>query len=344
MDGKRKGGMGPNWNETADFYNRFAFCELEDTRTYLETIGVGEGDTLLDVCCGPGRVSVLAAEMGAQVTGIDSAERMLGHAAENAQARGVGDKCTFQMQDWDSVLVGQNVKRHDVVIACRCRAMMDVEKLSALAKRTAAVQIFADAPSIPGLLNILFDGCGETPRPEGASDGERADRPHMEGRPGEGGMPMPPAGPEGPGSRPGGMPGGMRPGGPMGGPGRMPGGSMGGPGGPRGPRAGRKPSAYKGVIDAVYNAGFDPNVRIMPERFRKTFASRDEAIAWVGSLSPERAAGHEERLATNVAPFLTDTPDGKVEFLLATSAAIIWWDVRGKASENPWILGVDEDR
>lgn len=41
MDGKRKGGMGPNWNETADFYNQFAFCELEDTRTYLETIGVG---------------------------------------------------------------------------------------------------------------------------------------------------------------------------------------------------------------------------------------------------------------------------------------------------------------
>ena len=328
MDGKRKGGMGPNWNETADFYNQFAFCELGDTRAYLETIGVGEGDTLLDVCCGPGRVSVLAAEMGAQVTGIDSAERMLAHAKENAQARGVGDACTFQLQDWNSVLVGQNVKLHDVVLACRCGAMMDVEKLSALAKRTAAVQIFADAPSIPGLLNILFDGCGEAPHPEGAPDGERVDRPHMEGRRGEGGMPIPPAGPEGLGPRPGGMPGGMRPGGPM--------------GGPRMPRGGRKPSAYKGVIDAVYDAGFDPNVRIMPERFRKTFASRDEAIAWVGSLSPERAAGREERLATNAAPFLSDAPDGKVEFLIATSAAIIWWDVRGKASENPWILGVDE--
>lgn len=58
MDGKRKGGKGPNWNEIADFYSDFAFCELDDTRAYLDAIGVGEGDTLLDVCCGPGRVSV----------------------------------------------------------------------------------------------------------------------------------------------------------------------------------------------------------------------------------------------------------------------------------------------
>ena len=332
MEEKRKGGKGPDWNGIADFYNQFAFCELDDTRTYLDAIGVGEGDSLLDVCCGPGRVSVLAAEMGARVTGIDSAERMLEHAAENAQARGVADRCTFQLQDWNSVLVGQNVKRHDIVIACRCGAMMDVDKLSALAKRTAAVQIFADAPSIPRLKNILFDGCGEEPKPpEGAPDAERADRPRMEGRPGG---PGPQPGEGGPGPRPGMPPFGP---GPMG-PGPRPGGPMGGPG----PRGGRKPSAYKGVIDAVYAAGFDPNVRILPERFRKTFASRDEAVEWVCSLDPERAEGHKGRVAINVAPLLTETPDGKVEFLIATSAAIIWWDVRGKASENPWILGVEE--
>ena len=59
------------------------------------------------------------------------------------------------------------------------------------------------------------------------------------------------------------------------------------------------------------------------------------------ALDPERAAGHEDRVATNVAPFLAETPEGKVEFLIATSAAIIWWDVRGKTSENPWILGLE---
>ena len=320
MGKKREGEAGADWNGIADFYNEFAFCELDDTRAYLDAIGVGEGDTLLDVCCGPGRVSVLAAERGAKVTGIDSAERMLAHAKENAQAMGVGDACTFQLQDWNSVLVGQNVKLHDVVIACRCGAMMDIEKLSALAKRTAAVQIFADAPSIPRLQDILFDGCGKKEEPHDGPDGERAEDPHAMGRPEGPGGPEPcgPMGPGGPGPR-----------GPM------------GPGGP-GPKPGRKPSGYKKVIDAVYDAGFDPNVRIMPERFRKTFATREEAVAWVCSLSPERAEGFEDRVAANVAPFLAETASGEVEFLIATSAAIIWWDVRGKASENPWILGVAE--
>lgn len=332
MGKERKGEAGADWNGIADFYNQFAFCELDDTRAYLDAIGVGEGDTLLDVCCGPGRVSVLAAERGAKVTGIDSAERMLAHAKENAQVRGVEDKCTFQLQDWNSVLVGQNVKLHDVVIACRCGAMMDIEKLSALAKRTAAVQIFADAPSIPRLQGILFDGCGDADEPHGAPEGERADRPHRGGRPEEA-----PGGPGFGGSMGPGPRGPMGPGGPgFGGPrGPM------GPGGPS-PKPGRKPSGYKKVIDAVYDAGFDPNVRIMPERFRKTFATREEAVAWVCSLSPERAEGFEDRVAANAAPFLTETASGEVEFLIATSAAIIWWDVRGKASENPWILGVVE--
>lgn len=75
-EGRRgPGGRGPNWDETADFYNTFSFRELDDSRTYLDAIGVGAGDTVLDVCCGPGRMSILAAERGAQVTGIDSAPR-----------------------------------------------------------------------------------------------------------------------------------------------------------------------------------------------------------------------------------------------------------------------------
>lgn len=145
--------------------------------------------------------------------------------------------------------------------------------------------------------------------------------------------PMPPAG--GPGM-PGGTAGpGMPPMPPAGRPGPM------GPGGPGAPGGNRKPSAYKQLIDKVYDLGYDPNVRIMPERFRKAFATAAEANAWVCSLNPERARGNEERVAANVAPLLREV-DGGVEFMIATAAAIVWWDVRGAAAGNPWIMGVAE--
>lgn len=294
---KRRQG-GPDWNEQADHYNKFVFCELEDTETYLDAIGIAPDDTVLDVCCGPGRISVLAAARAAHVTGIDSAEKMLAAARANASERGL-DNVDFRLLDWECVLPGQNVKKHDVVIASRCGAMMDVEKLSALANRTAAVQIFANSPSIPALLGVLFSGCADVPG--------RASQP---GR--DAGVPR---------EMPGGKP-------PMG-----PGGPQGGPGGPGFgvPAGGRARSAYIDIINKVYNAGFDPNVRILPERFRKTFATPGEAVEWVCSLKPERSAGFEERVALNVEPFLTDA-DGGVEFCIATSAAIIWWDVRGTAA------------
>ncbi len=326
---------GPDWNQIADFYSAFTLCELDDTRAYFDAIGLDGADSVLDVCCGPGRASIAAAERGCAVTGIDSAERMLAHARENAAACGVGERCTFVLQDWGQVLPGQNVKVHDVVFAARCGAMMDVAKLSSLARKTVAVQIFADAPSIPALQGVLFSGCEA---PEGPEDAPRPGRPPMPPAGGPG-APMP-----GPGMPPAGGPG--MPGGPMGpgGPGMPPMPPAGGPG-PMGPggagASGRKPSAYKELIDKVYNLGFDPNVRIMPERFRKTFATAAEANAWVCTLDPDRARGNEERVAANVAPLLRQT-DAGVEFCIATAAAIVWWDVRGAAATNPWIMGIAE--
>lgn len=280
------GGRGVNWNDQADMYSQFAFCELDDTRTYLEAIGVAAGDSVLDVCCGPGRISVLAAERGASVVGIDSAQNMLAHARRNAEAMGVSQRCEFRLLDWDHVLPGQNLEQADVVIASRCHAMMDVAKLSSLARRTVGVQIFANAPSIPELQNVLFSGCGNTS--SAASGG-----PAAHGSPNAGA-----------------------------------GAGAGAPGGPRPDGPAAPQSIYLAIAQKAFEAGYDPNIRIFPERFRKTFPSADEALAWVAALRPDRAEGSLERLALNIAPFLHETGEGALEFCIATKAAIIWWNVR----------------
>lgn len=291
-----------NWDNGADMYSEIAFSELDDTRIYLDAIGVCEGDTVLDVCCGPGRMSVLAAERGAYVVGVDSSEGMLAHARENAEAMGLAERCDFRLMDWDHVLPGQNLHAADVVLASRCGAIMQVEKLSALARRTVGVQIFANAPSIPALLDVLFSGCGEPMGGRGPAG------PGGPGGPGASG---------GPGMPPAGMPP-MGPGGPK--PGF-------GPGRPREDGPDAKEAIYLKIARKAFEAGYDPNVRVFPERFRRRFASPEEAVAWVASLNSERAEGNLERLATNVAPFLAES-DGGVEFCIATKAAIIWWDVR----------------
>ncbi len=251
-----------DWNKEADFYNAFAFCELEDTQRYLDEINIEPHDSVLDVCCGPGRISVLAAKHASRVTAFDSAESMLDHARRNAEKFGV-DNIDFKLLDWNCVLPGQNLGIHDIVIASRNQAIGDIEKLSSLATKRVAVQIFADAPSIPSLLNVLYSGCG-----------------------------MPTHGP-----RPGAA-------------------------GPNAPR----PLGYMDIVNKAYGMGFKPNVRIMPERFRKQFASEQDACAWVCSLKPQFSEGNESRIAANIEPFLTSKETG-VEFCIATTAAIIWWDL-----------------
>jgi SAM-dependent methyltransferase len=51
--------------------------------------------TVLDVGAGTGALSLLAAELGHQVTALDLSSRMLSKAREKAEARGLADRLTF---------------------------------------------------------------------------------------------------------------------------------------------------------------------------------------------------------------------------------------------------------
>jgi 2-polyprenyl-3-methyl-5-hydroxy-6-metoxy-1,4-benzoquinol methylase len=68
----------------------------------LELLEIEPGDTVLDVGCGPGILSVRAAPLvGAEgsVTGIDVAEGMLDVAREKAASQGAGDAVSFELGD-----------------------------------------------------------------------------------------------------------------------------------------------------------------------------------------------------------------------------------------------------
>jgi 2-polyprenyl-3-methyl-5-hydroxy-6-metoxy-1,4-benzoquinol methylase len=61
-----------------------------------------EGQTLLDLGCGSGQVSLLAASMGARVIGIDIAPRMLEIARTAAKGAGLGERIQYMEGDVDT--------------------------------------------------------------------------------------------------------------------------------------------------------------------------------------------------------------------------------------------------
>ncbi len=93
----------------------FAPLELQTTPCAAQLVkhaGIRAGQKVLDVCCGTGVVSVTAARLGAQVTGLDLTPELLQRARENASIGGLeidwheGDveKLPFGDATFDAVL------------------------------------------------------------------------------------------------------------------------------------------------------------------------------------------------------------------------------------------------
>ncbi len=80
-------------------------------RGFLEAHGIA-GKTVLDLGCGSGQVSLLAARMGARVTGIDVVEDMVATARRNAEAAGVAESTQFRVGD----VHGADVEPTDVTL------------------------------------------------------------------------------------------------------------------------------------------------------------------------------------------------------------------------------------
>jgi SAM-dependent methyltransferase len=73
----------------------------------------------LDLACGQGTGSVWLAARGLQVVGLDVSPVAIAHARELAQRAGVGDRCRFEVVDFDAGLpAGAPV---DVILCCKFR-------------------------------------------------------------------------------------------------------------------------------------------------------------------------------------------------------------------------------
>jgi SAM-dependent methyltransferase len=87
----------------------------ESGEAFVSTLGITEGLEILDLACGDGTTALPAAELGANVVGVDIASNLV--AAGNARAQGLGvTNCRFQEGD-ASDLSGIDDDSFDLVVS-----------------------------------------------------------------------------------------------------------------------------------------------------------------------------------------------------------------------------------
>lgn len=78
----------------------------KDTQFFSEEVVIGEGRTFLEIGCGSGVISVLAAIRGAKVTAVDINEVAVCNTQENARRHGVEDRLKVLKSDIFNALEG----------------------------------------------------------------------------------------------------------------------------------------------------------------------------------------------------------------------------------------------
>jgi SAM-dependent methyltransferase len=253
----RQGETGNMWDKSADMYNRMAGMEKTYTLNQINAFDTAPTDTVLDIGCGPGRISVPMAQRARSVTSIDSSEKMLDYCRKNAREAGVTN-LDARLLDWEKAVVGENLEQHDIVIASRSPGMSDIRKISSFARKYAVVIAWANAPNIPMIIGDLFKGLDEARR-------------------------LPPV------------------------------------------RQDRS-IGYNVTYNIIYDAGYDPNVRIVTDGFTRDFASREQAYAELWQLR-EIPGDIPPVFKNNVDRWLTSNENGGITFRRETRSFVMWWSL-----------------
>lgn len=94
-------------------YDAFSRYMEKDAERFFQRLGIQPGTRLLDVGCGAGQLSLMAARAGARVTGCDIATNWLEKARKRAAAEGLS--ITFEEGDAESLPYGD--ARFDAVVS-----------------------------------------------------------------------------------------------------------------------------------------------------------------------------------------------------------------------------------
>ncbi len=154
------------WNERARGYAKVAGTSPY-AKTFIERAGIEEGDTILDMGCGSGALSLPLAQAGHEVYACDFAQGMLDVLMDQAFRLGVAEHIHPMLLAWDDDWERAGVPLCDAALASRSIATADMEaalvKLDAHARRRVCITLTTGLS--PRVDPVLLEAIGrEQPR------------------------------------------------------------------------------------------------------------------------------------------------------------------------------------
>ncbi|WP_314989504.1 class I SAM-dependent methyltransferase [uncultured Campylobacter sp.] len=169
---KVKGGQksGVDWDTVANMYNEMTSMEADSTLNLLSLLPLSKEDSVLDVGCGPARLSVPLAKKVKSVSALDPFAKMLEYARQNAKQAGV-DNINFIQKSWSDEEAVKDLPKHDIVIASRSLGLFDIKKLCKFAKKYVVMTSFlVDHPSLKTFWQDFLEDIKENEEEHGLND------------------------------------------------------------------------------------------------------------------------------------------------------------------------------
>jgi len=149
------------WNKRADKFSKRidrinSNEEKLDKDDYiskmLNHIETSQGNTILDIGCGPGTLAIPLAKKVKSVTGLDISSEMLKHLKENADKSGLSN-INYINCSWDDAVVGKDVEHHDIVVASRSLVPIDLKETMTKISSVAREAVYLTFP----IVHLPFD-------------------------------------------------------------------------------------------------------------------------------------------------------------------------------------------
>ncbi len=116
---------GKVWDKKAAYYDLESAGAGQGAPEDLNLAEIRQGETVLDVGAGTGRLAVPIAVIAGHVTALDPSEKMLAYLRRKMEAAGRKNYSCIRMR-WEDAIIGVNVEPHDVVIASYSLGFYDV--------------------------------------------------------------------------------------------------------------------------------------------------------------------------------------------------------------------------
>ena len=137
------------FDKKAQWYNRTVMNRTDAIESTLSRLAIDHGGSILDIGSGPGTLALPLAKTADKVTAVDPSGKMLDHLGENASKAGITNITAINKR-WEDIVIGKDIKPHDIVIASHSLAMANIKtallKMDQAAKQRIYIFDFAGQP------------------------------------------------------------------------------------------------------------------------------------------------------------------------------------------------------